>query len=43
MIHLAMALYRAGRYSESAAVWGQVLAVNPNYDLAYTGIGRSSM
>ncbi len=41
LIHLAMALYRAGRYSESAAVWGQVLAVNPNYDLAYTGIGRS--
>lgn len=40
-INLALDLYHMGRYDDSAAMWREVLRYNANYDLAYTGVGRS--
>lgn len=41
LIHSAIATYKTGRYSESADIWRLVIDRNSNYDLAYSGIGRS--
>lgn len=41
LIHSAVATYKSGRYSEAADFWRLVLERNSNYDLAYSGIGRS--
>ncbi len=40
-IHGAVAAYESGRYGESTARWREVLELNVNDDLAYSGIGRS--
>jgi hypothetical protein len=41
MINEGLALYKEGRYEESAEYWRKVLRLNGNYDLAYIGIGRA--
>lgn len=41
LIHSAIALYNNGHYSESARLWENVVALNANYDLAYSGIGKA--
>lgn len=41
MIWKATEHYNKGEYLEEEAVWREVLKLNANYDLAYTGIGRS--
>jgi len=41
LILAAMDSYQRGRYAEAEAIWREVLEHNANYDLAYTGIGRS--
>jgi tetratricopeptide (TPR) repeat protein len=40
-INNALALYKEGRYDESAEYWEKVIHLNGNYDLAYIGIGRA--
>lgn len=40
-INKGLALYKEGRYDESAEYWEKVLHLNGNYDLAYIGIGRA--
>lgn len=37
----AVELYNKGKYEQEEALWREVLKLNANYDLAYTGIGRS--
>ena len=41
LINDALAEYKKGNYELSADYWEKVLMMNGNYDLAYTGIGRS--
>lgn len=41
MIWTALEHYDKGEYAEEELVWRQILKENANYDLAYTGIGRS--
>ncbi len=41
LINKGLALYKEGRYEESADYWKKVLHLNGNYDLAYIGIGRA--
>ena len=41
LIWAAMEAYQSGRYAETEALWRKVLEKNANFDLAYTGIGRS--
>ena len=41
LIWAAMHAYHRGEYQETEALWRKVLELNANYDLAYTGIGRS--
>lgn len=43
MINEGLALYKEGRYDESADYWKEVLHLNGNYDLAYIGIGRAQL
>lgn len=40
-IHQAIEYYENGFYDESAEVWQQVLNLDANYEMAYTGIGRN--
>jgi tetratricopeptide (TPR) repeat protein len=40
-IHAAVEAYESGHYEEATARWREVLAMNVNDDLAYTGIGRA--
>lgn len=40
-INKALALYKEGKYDESAEYWEKVIHLNGNYDLAYIGIGRA--
>jgi tetratricopeptide (TPR) repeat protein len=40
-INEGLALYKEGRYDESAEYWKSALRLNGNYDLAYIGIGRA--
>lgn len=40
-INDGLALYKEGRYEESADYWKKVLHMNGNLDLAYIGIGRA--
>ena len=42
-IHLALRCYAAGRYDLATSMWQRVLALNANYDLAYSGIGDALM
>ena len=41
MIWAALDAYHRGHYAETEAIWRKVLELNANFDLAYTGIGRS--
>lgn len=41
LVNEALALYRVGRYDDSADVWREVLKYNGNYELGYVGVGRS--
>lgn len=41
LINTALALYKEGKYDESAEYWREVSKLNSNYDLANIGIGRS--
>lgn len=41
LILAAMDSYQRGRYDEAEALWREVLERNANFDVAYTGIGRS--
>lgn len=41
LINRGLALYKEGKYDESADYWREVARLNTNYDLAYIGIGRS--
>ncbi|MFW5985300.1 MAG: YIP1 family protein [Halanaerobiaceae bacterium] len=41
LIHQAITAYQSGYYQESEELWKKVLHRNANYDLAYTGVGRS--
>ena len=43
MILAAIRLHSIGEYQRSAEQWAEVLKLNANYDLAYTGIGRAKM
>jgi len=43
LIHQAMEEYINGNYLESGELWEQVLVLNANFDMAYTGIGRALM
>ena len=40
-IHAAIDLYNRGRYDEAAQQWQSILRYNANFDLGYTGIGKS--
>jgi len=41
LIWAALEAYNRGDYALTEALWRKVLELNGNYDLAYTGIGRS--
>jgi tetratricopeptide (TPR) repeat protein len=41
LITSALLLYNQGLYDESSDIWRQILKYNANYDMAYSGIGRS--
>jgi len=41
LIHQAIDFYASGNYDQATACWHQVLELNANYDLAYTGIGNA--
>lgn len=43
MIHAAIEYYRYGDYEGATRAWKGVLALNANYDRAYTGIGLSHL
>lgn len=43
LIYTATELYAVGDYDGSAAAWEEVLKQNGNYDLAYIGLGKSSL
>lgn len=38
-IHKAIDEYYKGRYDSSAAYWRQIITLNANYELAYSGVG----
>ena len=40
-IHAAIEHLQAGRYDESTEMWREALRLNPNLDIAYSGVGRS--
>lgn len=41
MIHAALEYYDAGDYQRSTETWQQLTRINPNLDVAHTGIGRA--
>lgn len=41
LIWAALDAYDRGDYAQTELIWGKVLAMNANNDLAYTGIGRT--
>ncbi|RXZ84033.1 hypothetical protein EBB07_02725 [Paenibacillaceae bacterium] len=41
LVHEAAGLFVDGRYQEAKEPWRQVLELNSNYDLAYSGIGKA--
>lgn len=43
MIMAAIRLHHAGEYQDSAELWSEMLKLNANYDMAYTGIGRARL
>jgi len=43
LIHQAEEYYTEGRFNRAVDKWEQVLDLNANYDLAYTGIGRGKL
>jgi len=42
LVHKASQLYWEGRYAEAAEPWKEVLKLNANYFLAYTGLGQNA-
>jgi len=40
-VNYALAYYRRGLYDESAALWQEVLRMNGNFGMAYSGIARA--
>lgn len=43
MIHSAIASHYSGEYDEASRLWTNILSLNGNYDLAYTGIGQAML
>lgn len=41
LIWAALDAYDRGDYAQTEIIWGKILAMNANNDLAYTGIGRT--
>lgn len=41
VVHAAIENLQAGRYDESTEMWKEALKLNPNLDIAYSGVGRS--
>lgn len=41
LIHSAIDYYNKGNYEQSTIQWEKIARLNPNYDLAYSGIGRA--
>jgi len=41
LIHQAIDYYASGNYDQATDMLDQVLELNANYDLAYTGIGNA--
>jgi DNA-binding beta-propeller fold protein YncE len=41
LIHAAIESHYTGQYDAARELWSQVLSLNGNYDLAYTGIGQA--
>jgi DNA-binding beta-propeller fold protein YncE len=41
LIHAAIAAFRHGQFDLASDLWREVLKLNANYDLAYSGIGRN--
>ena len=41
LIHAAINEYEAGHWDEATELWREVLKLNSNFDLAYTGIGMN--
>jgi len=41
LVNRATALHYSGNDAEAVGLWRQVLQLNANYDIAYTGIGKS--
>lgn len=43
LVNQATELYYNDKYQEAAAVWNQVLELNTNYYIAYSGIGKAQL
>ncbi len=41
LIHAALAYYDGGDYLRSTEIWDQLTIINPNLDVAHSGIGRA--
>ncbi len=41
LIHSALEYYDGGHYKRSTEIWQELTRINPNLDLAHTGIGRA--
>lgn len=41
LIHAALDYYNVGKYEQSTAIWQKLTRINPNLDVAHTGIGRA--
>lgn len=42
LIHGAISAYHSGRFDEATELWKKVLAVNANFDIAYSGTARAA-
>ena len=43
MIHAALDHYEHGRYDQAAEMWQQVIRLNANYELAYSGVAAAHL
>lgn len=41
LIHAALDYYNDGNYEQSTAIWQKLTRINPNLDVAHSGIGRA--
>jgi DNA-binding beta-propeller fold protein YncE len=41
LVNDAMLMYADGRYTEALALWEEIVRMNANYDVAYSGIGNA--